>query len=131
MSEKHTGRVCTVCPECGKRQWVEVIFSSFQERFKDTTFHCEKCGIELELTDPHQFDEHGNIINWNRDSRFYSFFISFFHSFLCAFWRMIHPALWILFVCPPLMDTQYLTTAPGVSFGRRVDAHLWAQRAEF
>ena len=63
MSEKHTGRVCTVCPECGKRQWVEVIFPNFQERFEDTTFHCEKCGIELELTDPHQFDEHGKIIN--------------------------------------------------------------------
>ena len=63
MSEKHTGRVCTVCPECGKRQWVKVIFPSFRARFEDTTFHCEKCGIELELTDPHQFDKHGNIIN--------------------------------------------------------------------
>ena len=63
MSERHTGRVYTVCPECGKRQWVEVTFPSFQEPFEDTTFHCEKCGIELELTDPHQFDEHGNIIN--------------------------------------------------------------------
>lgn len=63
MNEKHTGRVYTVCPECGKRQWVEVTFPSWNEPFEDTTFHCEKCGIELELTDPHQFDEHGNIIN--------------------------------------------------------------------
>ena len=31
MSEKHIGRVCTVCPECGKRQWVEVIFPSLGE----------------------------------------------------------------------------------------------------
>ena len=36
MSKKHIGRVYTVCPECG---------------------------IELKLTDPHQFDEYGNIIN--------------------------------------------------------------------
>lgn len=53
MNKKHAGRVCTVCPECGKRQWVEVTFPNFQERFEDTTFHCGKCGIELELTDPH------------------------------------------------------------------------------
>lgn len=63
MNKKHTGRVYTVCPECGKRQWVEVTFPSWNKPFEDTTFHCEKCGIELELTDPHQFDEHGNIIN--------------------------------------------------------------------
>ena len=63
MSEKHTGRVCTVCPECGKRQWIEVTFPSFRARFEDTTFHCEKCNIKLKLTDPHQLDEYGNIIN--------------------------------------------------------------------
>ena len=42
MNEKHTGRVCTVCPECGKRQWVEVIFPSFQERFEDTLLSIAK-----------------------------------------------------------------------------------------
>lgn len=58
----HKGRVYTRCPECGKRQWVEVFFPSFHQPFEATTFKCERCKTKLELTDPHKFDAEGNII---------------------------------------------------------------------
>ena len=92
MNENHTRPVCPVCPECGKRQWVEVTFSSFRERFEDTTFHCEKCNIELKLTDPHQFDECGNIINWNQNS--FWFLISFFLLFHFSIPLFVHFDEW-------------------------------------
>lgn len=63
MNERHTGFVRTRCPECGKLLRVEVTFPSWKEPFEDTVHTCDKCGVELLLTDPHQYDEHGNIIN--------------------------------------------------------------------
>lgn len=59
----HQGRICIRCPECGCRQWVLVTFPEWNKPFTTTTHTCQRCGVTLEVSDPHEFDENGYIIN--------------------------------------------------------------------
>lgn len=54
-----TGMIRTVCPDCGTEQRVEVSFPKENAGFEDTTIKCEKCGVELLVTDNHEYDDNG------------------------------------------------------------------------
>ena len=53
------GIVRTVCPECDLEQRVEVNFPKANAGFEETTINCEKCGVKLIITDPHEYDDNG------------------------------------------------------------------------
>ena len=53
------GKIRTVCPECGTEQRVEVSFSKANVGFEETTINCKKCGVELLVTDQHEYDDNG------------------------------------------------------------------------
>lgn len=53
------GKIRTVCPECGAEQRVNVNFPEMNAGFEDTTINCEKCGVELLVTDIHEYDDNG------------------------------------------------------------------------
>ena len=54
-----TGMIRTVCPDCGTEQRVEVSFPKENAGFEDTTIKCENCGVELLVTDNHEYDDNG------------------------------------------------------------------------
>ena len=56
------GYVYTYCDECGKKNRVKVAFNSFNEPFNDTEYKCKYCGTRNLLTDPHSYDENGNVV---------------------------------------------------------------------
>ena len=56
------GYVYTYCDECGKKNRVKVVFNSFNEPFNDTEYKCKYCGTRNLLTDPHSYDENGNVV---------------------------------------------------------------------
>ena len=56
------GYVYTYCDKCGKKNRVKVAFNSFNEPFNDTEYKCKYCGTRNLLTDPHSYDENGNIV---------------------------------------------------------------------
>ena len=56
------GYVYTYCDECGKKNRVKVAFNSFNEPFNDTEYKCKYCGTNNLLTDPHSYDENGNVV---------------------------------------------------------------------
>ena len=56
------GYVYTYCDECGKKNRVKVTFNSFNEPFNDTEYKCKYCGTRNLLTDPHSYDENGNVV---------------------------------------------------------------------
>lgn len=55
------GHVYTYCDECGKKNRVKVVFNNFNEPFNDTEYKCKYCGAYNLLTDPHSYDENGNV----------------------------------------------------------------------
>ena len=55
------GYVYTYCDECGKKNRVKVVFNNFNEPFNDTEYKCKYCGAYNLLTDPHSYDENGNV----------------------------------------------------------------------
>lgn len=55
------GTVRTGCPECGTEQRVEVNFPKANAGFDETTINCEKCGVKLIITDPHEYDNNGRV----------------------------------------------------------------------
>lgn len=56
------GYVYTYCDECGKKNRVKVTFNNFNEPFNDTEYKCKYCGTNNLLTDPHSYDENGNVV---------------------------------------------------------------------
>ena len=56
------GYVYTYCDKCGKKNRVKVAFNSFNEPFNDTEYKCKYCGTRNLLTDPHSYDENGNVV---------------------------------------------------------------------
>ncbi len=56
------GYVYTYCDECGKKNRVKVVFNSFNEPFNDTEYKCKYCGTRNLLTDPHSYDENGDVV---------------------------------------------------------------------
>ena len=56
------GYVYTYCDECGKKNRVKVTFNNFNEPFNDTEYKCRYCGTNNLLTDPHSYDENGNVV---------------------------------------------------------------------
>ena len=56
------GYVYTYCDKCGKKNRVKVAFNSFNELFNDTEYKCKYCGTRNLLTDPHSYDENGNVV---------------------------------------------------------------------
>lgn len=56
------GYVYTYCDKCGKKNRVKVAFNSFNEPFNDTEYKCKYCGTRNLLTDPHSYEENGNIV---------------------------------------------------------------------
>lgn len=56
------GYVYTYCDKCGKKNRVKVAFNSFNEPFNDTEYKCKYCGTYNLLTDPHSYDENGNVV---------------------------------------------------------------------
>ena len=56
------GYVYTYCDECGKKNRVKVVFNNFNEPFNDTEYKCKYCGAHNVLTDPHEYDEDGHVI---------------------------------------------------------------------
>ena len=56
------GYVYTYCDECGKKNRVKVTFNSFNKPFNDTEYKCKYCGTRNLLTDPHSYDESGNVV---------------------------------------------------------------------
>lgn len=56
------GYVYTYCDECGKKNRVKVTFNNFNEPFNDTKYKCKYCGTNNLLTDPHSYDENGNVV---------------------------------------------------------------------
>ena len=56
------GYVYTYCDECGKKNRVKVTFNNFNEPFNDTEYKCKYCGTRNLLTDPHSYDENGNVV---------------------------------------------------------------------
>lgn len=56
------GYVYTYCDKCGKKNRVKVVFNSFNEPFNDTEYKCKYCGTRNLLTDPHSYDENGNVV---------------------------------------------------------------------
>lgn len=56
------GYVYTYCDECGKKNRVKVTFNNFNEPFNDTEYKCEYCGTRNMLTDPHEYDENGYVV---------------------------------------------------------------------
>lgn len=56
------GYVYTYCDECGKKNRVKVTFNNFNEPFNDTEYKCKYCGTYNLLTDPHSYDENGNVV---------------------------------------------------------------------
>lgn len=53
------GIIRTVCPECDTEQRVEVNFPKANAGFEETTINCAKCGVELLITDQHEYDDNG------------------------------------------------------------------------
>lgn len=51
----------TGCPECGTEQRVKVNFPKANAGFEETTINCEKCGVKLLVTDPHEYDDNGHV----------------------------------------------------------------------
>lgn len=65
LSEPSTmskGFVRTRCAECGKLNKVEVTFPAWNEPFLDTTYKCVNCGTENKLSDPHEYNEDGTVV---------------------------------------------------------------------
>lgn len=56
------GYVYTYCDGCGKKNHVKVTFNNFNEPFNDTEYKCKYCGTNNLLTDPHSYDENGNVV---------------------------------------------------------------------
>ena len=56
------GYVYTYCDECGKKNRVKVTFNNFNKPFNDTEYKCKYCGTRNLLTDPHSYDENGNVV---------------------------------------------------------------------
>lgn len=56
------GYVYTYCDKCGKKNRVKVAFNSFNEPFNDTEYKCKYCGTRNLLTDPHSYNEKGNVV---------------------------------------------------------------------
>ena len=56
------GYVYTYCDKCGKKNRVKVAFNSFNEPFNDTEYKCKYCGTRNLLTDPHSYNENGNVV---------------------------------------------------------------------
>ena len=56
------GYVYTYCDKCGKKNRVKVAFNSFNEPFNDTEYKCKYCGTRNLLTDPHSYDENGDVV---------------------------------------------------------------------
>ena len=56
------GYVYTYCDECGKKNRVKVAFNNFNKPFNDTEYKCKYCGTRNLLTDPHSYDENGNVV---------------------------------------------------------------------
>lgn len=56
------GYVYTYCDKCGKKNRVKVAFNSFNEPFNDAEYKCKYCGTRNLLTDPHSYEENGNIV---------------------------------------------------------------------
>lgn len=56
------GYVYTYCDGCGKKNRVKVTFNNFNEPFNDTEYKCKYCGTNNLLTDPHSYDENGNVV---------------------------------------------------------------------
>ena len=56
------GYVYTYCDKCGKKNRVKVAFNSFNEPFNDTKYKCKYCGTRNLLTDPHSYDENGDVV---------------------------------------------------------------------
>ena len=54
--------VYTYCDECGKKNRVKVTFNNFNKPFNDTEYKCKYCGTRNLLTDPHSYDENGNVV---------------------------------------------------------------------
>lgn len=61
------GYVYTYCDECGKKNRVKVTFNNFNEPFNDTGYKCKYCGAYNLLTDPHSYDENGNVVEASHD----------------------------------------------------------------
>lgn len=61
------GYVYTYCDECGKKNRVKVTFNNFNEPFNDTEYKCKYCGTRNLLTDPHSYDENGNVVEASHD----------------------------------------------------------------
>lgn len=66
-SDSTEGYVYTYCDECGKKNRVKVTFNNFNEPFNDTEFKCKYCGTSNLLTDPHSYDENGNVVEASHD----------------------------------------------------------------
>lgn len=62
------GYVYTYCDECGKKNRVKVTFNNFNEPFNDTEYKCKYCGTNNLLTDPHSYDENGNVVEASQSS---------------------------------------------------------------
>ena len=56
-----TGKIKTICPECGAENLVEVIFPAYNQGFKARDFDCLVCGIHLTVKDQHRYLVDGTI----------------------------------------------------------------------
>lgn len=61
MPVRNWGYVYSRCPVCGRNNRIFVTFPTWNGPFKTRTFECE-CGTTLTITDPHKYDNDGNII---------------------------------------------------------------------
>lgn len=61
VTESMSGFVQTNCANCGKKNKVEVHFPEYNKGFETTTYTCNHCGEQNELSDPHQYNDDGTI----------------------------------------------------------------------
>lgn len=57
------GYIFARCPVCGCMNRVLVTFPAFNKPFSPRTYECHMCGANNLASDPHKYDEDGNIID--------------------------------------------------------------------
>lgn len=62
QEESSEGFVHTRCAACGAINKVFVTFPAWNKPFLDTTYVCRNCGEKNTLTDPHEYNEDGTVV---------------------------------------------------------------------
>lgn len=56
------GYIFTRCTVCGHQNRVLVTFPAYNKPFISRTYECSKCGVHHMVSDPHKYDNDGNVI---------------------------------------------------------------------